>query len=112
MDKDLTIEELLAKADSTMAKFKKPRKKGPPRKRKLKAKSGNGYRYIYVDGKPVLEHRHNMEKHLGRKLEPYEAVYFKTRDRDNTKIENLILGLKQGVPLDSITCKSCGEPVG
>ena len=107
MDESITIEELLAKADKRMAQFKKPRKKGPPRKRKLKAKSGNGYRYVYVEGKPMLEHRHVMEKVLKRKLHSYEAVFFKDNDRDNTNIENLILGLKQGIPLASITCPHC-----
>lgn len=111
MDKDVTIDELLAKADLAMSKVKKPRRKGPPRKRKSKAKSGNGYRYIYVNGKPVLEHRVVMERHLKRKLQPHEAVFFRDGDRDNTKIENLILGLKQGIPLDSITCPHCEKPV-
>lgn len=53
---------------------------GSPTKR-LKAANGegytngDGYRVVTVDGVPVYEHRHAMEKFLGRKLKPHEHVH-------------------------------------
>jgi hypothetical protein len=108
---EFDIDELLAKADKLM-KMPKPRKKTKKRPRKSKAKSGNGYRYVYVDGKPKLEHRHIMEQHLKRALLPHESVYFKDKNRDNLKVDNLILGLKQGVPLSEIKCPHCEKKLG
>lgn len=43
----------------------------------------NGYRYITVGGKRVLEHRHVMEQKLGRKLLPGETVHHKGSPSDN-----------------------------
>jgi hypothetical protein len=43
----------------------------------------NGYRYIHVNGKRVLEHRHVMEQILGRKLLPGETVHHKGSRDDN-----------------------------
>lgn len=43
----------------------------------------NGYRYITVNGRRVLEHRHVMEQKLGRKLLPGETVHHKGAKHDN-----------------------------
>ena len=50
---------------------------------------GGGYRLITVDGEQVLEHRHIMEKHIGRKLLPHEVVHHKDEDKTNNNISNL-----------------------
>lgn len=54
----------------------------------------DGYWRIYVDGNRVREHRHIMEEHLGRKLEPNEVIHHKDRDRVNNDISNLELMTK------------------
>lgn len=53
--------------------------------------SADDYRVIYVDGARVLEHRHIMEKHIGRKLADSEIVHHKNGDRKNNKLSNLEL---------------------
>jgi hypothetical protein len=47
------------------------------------------YKRVTVDGIRVLEHRHVMEKQLGRKLLTHEQVHHKDRDRHNNDPANL-----------------------
>ena len=50
-----------------------------------------GYVLILVDGKRMLEHRHVMEQHLGRKLRAEEVVHHINEDKGFNDIENLEL---------------------
>lgn len=49
----------------------------------------DGYIYITVDGKQVMEHRHVMEMHLERKLRDDEVIHHRDGDKQNNKLENL-----------------------
>ena len=49
----------------------------------------NGYRIVVIDGKPILEHRHLMEQHLGRSLLSTEICHHRNFDPADNRIKNL-----------------------
>jgi hypothetical protein len=51
----------------------------------------NGYRRITVDGESILEHRHFMEQHLGRKLQPGENIHHINGCKTDNRLSNLEL---------------------
>ncbi len=51
----------------------------------------NGYMRLVVDGAEILEHRYNMQRHLGRELLPTETVHHIDGDRTNNAVSNLEL---------------------
>ena len=50
-----------------------------------------GYKSVYEKGRPLLEHRVIMEKHIGRKLKRREEVHHVDGDKKNNDIKNLDL---------------------
>lgn len=50
-----------------------------------------GYRVISINGERILEHRHIMEQHLGRKLLSNEVIHHINEDKIDNRIENLEL---------------------
>lgn len=57
-----------------------------------KRKDGDGYTRIYLGRNSYsLEHRHVIEREIGRKLRPEEEVHHINGRRDDNRIENLML---------------------
>ena len=49
----------------------------------------HGYNCIWVQGKPIREHRHIMQEHIGRKLSRSEFVHHKDGNPANNDLGNL-----------------------
>ena len=62
-----------------------------------------GNHWISVRGKLVLEHRHIMEQHLGRSLQPYERVLHINGDLGDNRFENLELRERRAGHIDNNT---------
>jgi hypothetical protein len=85
--------------------LKRNNAKKPPKE------SSQGYIYAYdADGNYGLLHRQTMEKVLGRPLMNHESVRFKDGDKSNCDPSNLVLVLKNGVPLAELVCPCCNTP--
>lgn len=51
--------------------------------------SVQGYVVIRIDGAYILEHRHIMQEHLGRKLGRNEHVHHMNHDKQDNRLDNL-----------------------
>ena len=84
----------------------------------MKEKKIFSYKWICINGKGILEHRHIMEKILGRKLSYNEIVHHANDNKRDNEPKNLrlkqrsehsrefILKTKPRVP---IKCKNCNK---
>lgn len=79
------------------------------RKRESRNVDSRGYVRVYdEDGNYVLEHRLVMSRHLGRPLKKEEVIVWRDGDRTNNDLSNLMLGFKNGTPLEKLVCEECG----
>ena len=51
----------------------------------------DGYKKITVNGQRILEHRHIVEQHIGRKLRKDEVVHHLDGNRLNNELSNLVI---------------------
>lgn len=51
----------------------------------------DGYRWIWVAGTKIMEHRHVMQEYLGRTLGSDEHVHHINENRSDNRIENLMV---------------------
>ena len=59
-------------------------------------KNKRGYVGCRKNGIHILEHREIMEKHIGRKLFPFESIHHKNGIKSDNKISNLELFTTRG----------------
>ena len=89
----------------------------PPKYRSMESRGWvhhSGYRWLSIPsiGK-VLEHRHLMEVHLGRKLLPTELVHHRNGNKTDNRTENLELVERSKHTAQHrahrMTCLVCGD---
>jgi len=67
----------------------------------------NGYERIYVEDKLVYRHKYLMEIKLGRPLTKREVVLHRDGNTMNNDLSNLMLGMKNGTPMEWLVCDNC-----